>query len=293
MAVALDDRGGTEPLVASASRRSLRRLVRNRLAVVGAVIVVGIAFAAVAAPILDHASPAATNFNLALAPPSLLHPFGTDTLGRDILVRVLYGGRTSLTAGLASVLLAMLVGVPLGLIAGYVGGWVNEVIMRVTDAMLAFPALVLALAIGAMLGPGLGNAIIAIALVTVPAFVRITRSRVIAVRELDFVDAARAAGGRTGRVLMAHILPNVLNPLLVLAALNVGFAILTEASLSFLGVGVQPPTPDWGFDLKAGSDYLQNAPWLSLFPGAAIFLTVLGFNLLGDGLRDFLDPTMR
>lgn len=274
----------------SQTRRRLRKVLRNRLTIIGGLLVAFVLFVSFAAPLLDHANPDKVNFISPLSAPSIHHLFGTDDLGRGVLVRVLYGGQLSLLAGFVSIGLAMLIGVPLGLLAGFLGGWIDEVIMRVTDAALAFPALVLALAIAAMLGPGLTNAMIAVALVTIPAFVRVTRARVLSLRESDFVEAARAIGSGTGRLLWKHVLPNAITPILVLGSLNVGTAILAEASLSFLGLGAQPPSPSWGFMLKVGSDYLSTAPWLSIYPGLGIFITVLGFNLLGDGLRDFFDP---
>jgi peptide/nickel transport system permease protein len=278
------------PRALGTGARRLRVAARNRLTLAGAGLIALILVASFGAPLFTHYAPNATDFMHALLPPSPQHPFGTDDLGRDLYTRVLYGGRDSLVAGFVSVAIALVVGVPFGLLAGYLGGWVDEVVMRVTDAALAFPGLVLALAIAAMLGPGLLNAMIAVALVTIPTFVRVARARVLSLRSQDFVEAARSIGVPLTRLLWRHVLPNALTPILVLASLNIGSAIITEASLSFLGLGAQPPAPSWGFMLRSGADYLARAPWMSIYPGLAIFAAVLGFNLLGDGLRDYFDP---
>jgi len=280
----------TGPASGRGRRRAWRRFWQSRLAVPCAVIV-GLAIAAAAgASVLAPSSPVRGELADALQPPSRAHWLGTDDLGRDEVSRLVYGARVSLLAGMISVGLAASVGVPVGLTAGYAGGAVDEAAMRCVDAILAFPALVLALAISAALGPGLVSSMLAIGFVTIPTFARLTRGQVLAVRHLDYVESARAAGAGAPRILAAHVLPNALSPLIVQSSLSVAFAILTEAGLSFLGLGVQPPTPSWGSMLLTGKNYLVTAPWLSLVPGAAIFLTVISFNLLGDALEDALDP---
>jgi peptide/nickel transport system permease protein len=225
--------------------------------------------------------------------PSASHWFGTDDVGRDVLARVIYGARASLMAGIISVAIAILLGVPAGLIAGYVGGFVDALFGRVTDAMLACPFLILAIALAAFLGPSLGNAMIAIGITTTPIFIRLTRAQVMAVKVEDYVEAARAVGNPRWRIALVHILPNILPALLVQATLSLAAAIIAEASLSFLGLGQQPPAPSWGSMLNAAQRFLVNAPWMAVWPGLAIFLAVLSFNLVGDGLRDALDPRSR
>jgi peptide/nickel transport system permease protein len=225
--------------------------------------------------------------------PSLDHPFGTDQVGRDVYSRVIYGTRISLQVGVIAVGIGMTVGVMLGLVAGLYGGWIDELIMRVMDAVYAFPALVLALAITAALGTGIVNIMIAIGVVYMPSYARLVRGQVLSVRERDFVIAAQLLGAGPLRLMFLHIWPNVTAPIIVQASLNVSTAILTEASLSFLGLGVRPPTPSWGSSLQGGYQYLSSAPWLSIYPGIAIFVAVLAFNLFGDGLRQLLDPRLR
>jgi peptide/nickel transport system permease protein len=276
--------------IPSRSRPVWRRFRRNRLAVGGLALVVVLAAAAVLAPVLAPTGPDITHFNLALHPPGPGHWLGTDDLGRDVLSRVLYGARESLASGLLVVCAAALMGVPLGLTAGYRGGWIDEIVMRVMDAWLAFPGLVLALAIAWILGASLSNAIIAIAVVSVPGYARIARGQALALRHREFVESARAAGASTARIVIRHILVNAATPLVVVATLNIGTAILSIAALSFLGLGPPPPAPDWGAMVEEGSQYLNIAPWISLFPGLAMFGAVMGFTMLGDGLRDVLDP---
>ncbi len=271
-------------------RRAWRRFWRTRLAVPSAAVALLAVLAAVGAGYLAPGNPVRGNLSDALVPPSAAYWLGTDDLGRDELTRLLFGARVSLVAGLISVGLAAAVGVPAGLVAGYAGALVDEILMRLVDAILAFPALVLALAISAALGPGLTSSMLAIGFVTIPAFARLTRGQVLAVRHLDFVESARAAGAAAPRILSVHIFPNAVSPLVVQGSLSIAFAILTEASLSFLGLGVQPPTPSWGSMLLTGKNYLTSAPWLSLVPGAAIFLTVMSFNLIGDAIEEALDP---
>jgi peptide/nickel transport system permease protein/oligopeptide transport system permease protein len=253
--------------------------------------VVALAIAsAVFAPFVAPGNPVRGNLSDALLPPSSAHWLGTDDLGRDEVARLVYGARVSLLAGMISVGIAAAVGVPLGLVAGFAGGLPDEAVMRLVDAILAFPALVLALAISAALGPGLVSSMMAIGFVTIPAFARLTRGQVLAIRHLDFVESARAAGAGALRLLAGHVFPNALSPLVVQASLSVAFAILTEAGLSFLGLGVQPPTPSWGSMLLTGKNYLTTASWLSLVPGAAIFLTV---NLGVDLVYGWVDPRLR
>jgi peptide/nickel transport system permease protein len=270
-------------------RLALRRFARSRLSVAGAVIVAVLVLVAILAPRLSPASPVAQNYASVLKPPSPAHPLGTDDLGRDELARTLYGSRVSLEAGVISVGLAVAVGVPVGLASGYLRGTVDEVIMRITDAMLAFPFVILALALAGVLGPGFTHAMIAIGIGFTPGFVRLTRGQVLAEREKDYVAAAEASGGGVGRILFRHILTNILAPVLVQAALSMSFAIIAEAGLSYLGLGVQPPTPSWGSMLRTAQGYLETAPWMAYWPGLGIFLAVLGFNLMADGLRDALD----
>jgi peptide/nickel transport system permease protein len=225
-----------------------------------------------------------------LAPPSPAHPFGTDSLGRDVLARTLYGAKISIQVAVTAVAVAAAVGSPIGVFAGYAGGTVETILMRVVDVLLGFPALVLAIGLVAALGFSLTNVIVALGVVYVPQFARIARSSALSVAEEEYVDAARVLGYSRTHIVFREVLPNSVSPLLVQASLLMAFAIIAEASLSFLGLGVQPPTPTWGVMVSAGSGYLTSAPWISLFPGGAIFLSVLGFNLVGDGLRDALDP---
>jgi peptide/nickel transport system permease protein len=222
--------------------------------------------------------------------PSLAHPMGTDEIGRDVMSRLIWGARASLMAGVLSVLIALGIGVPLGIAAGYFGGWTDSIISRCTEALLAAPFLILAIALAAFLGPSLGNAMIAIGLSATPIFIRLTRGQVISVAAEDYVESANAIGLPTMKILTRYIFPNVLPPVLVQATLTVATAIIAEASLSFLGLGQQPPAPSWGSMLNTAKNFLNQAPWMALWPGIAIFLVVLGFNLLGDGLRDALDP---
>jgi peptide/nickel transport system permease protein len=243
--------------------------------------------------VVAPADPAKPDFANLLQPPSRTHLLGTDDLGRDILSRVIYGARTSLLAGCVSVGLAVAIGLPLGLVSGYYRGPLDNFLMRLTDALLSFPFLVLALAIAAVLGTGLAKAMIAIGIVFTPGFIRLARGQVLSERERTYVEAARALGARDGRILWGHILPNTLSPVLVQASLAMAAAITAEATLSFLGLGTQPPTPSWGSMLNIAQAYLGRAPWLALWPGVAIFLTVLSLNLVGDGLREVLDPRLR
>jgi peptide/nickel transport system permease protein len=271
-------------------RRAMRRLLRRKSAVFGLAVVAFFVALAVFAPLLSPYDPIAQSWTLVRHPPSLSHWFGTDDLGRDILVRVIYGTRASLLAGVISVGIALSIGVPLGLAAGYLGGFLDALIGRMTDAMLACPFLILAIALAAFLGPSLGNAMIAIGVTATPIFVRLTRGQVLAVKMEDYVEAARAVGNPRWRIVFVHILPNIMPALLVQATLSIAAAIIAEAALSFLGLGQQPPEPSWGSMLNSAQRFLVNAPWMAVWPGLAIFLTVLSFNLVGDGLRDALDP---
>jgi peptide/nickel transport system permease protein len=266
------------------------RLTRHPLAVTGLLLVIGQTAIALLAPWLAPSDPSAIDYRAMLAGPSATHPLGTDDLGRDLLSRLVHGARVSLGVSVTAVLLAVVAGVPLGLITGYKGGPVDETLMRLLDSVMALPALVLALTIAAVLGLGLVNGMIAIAIVLLPIFTRLVRGQVLSVKHSDYVQAAHALGVPTRVVLGRHILPNVMNPVIVQASLGVGFAIIIESSLSFIGLGAQPPTPAWGSMVQTGFQYLETAPWFVLAPAAMIFLAVLGFNMLGDGLRDLLDP---
>ncbi len=270
-----------------------RRLRARRSAVVGLAIVVGLVLMAAFAGWIAPYDPTATDWGAVRAAPSLAHPFGGDEVGRDVLARIVYGARASLGAGLVSVALAVSLGLPLGLVAGYAGGWVDGAIMRLTDALLAIPFLILAIALAAFLGPSLTNAMVAIGLSATSTFVRLTRAQVQAVAAEEFVEAARSVGNPPWRIALVHILPNIVPAILVQATLTIAAAIIAEASLSFLGLGQQPPEPSWGAMLNVAKNFLDQAPWMAIWPGLSIFLAVLGFNLLGDGLRDALDPRGR
>jgi len=273
--------------------RSWRRFARNRLAVGGLVAFFLLIVISVFASSLAPADPDKQDWKLRLKPPSAAHLFGTDEFGRDLLSRTLYGGRISLAAGVVPVAIGVTAGTLIGLTAGFFGGWWDQVLMRSLDVLLAFPGIFLALAIVGTLGPGLFNAMLAVAVVSIPGYARVVRGQVLSLRERDFVTAATAAGARPGRILLRHLLPNIISPLLVQATLSVGFAILTTAGLSFLGLGTQPPTSDWGEMLAAGRQYLPDAWWLEVFPGLFVVIAVLSVNLVGDGLRDFLDPRLK
>lgn len=270
-----------------------RQLRRNPLAVVAMSVLLIEVLVAGFAPLIAPYDPLEQNFSVALKPPSAAHPFGTDDVGRDILSRIMYGTRISLRVGLIAVGISSVIGVTLGLLAGYHGRWVDGVLMRFIDMLLAFPGLLLALAIIAVLGPGLFNAMIAVGLGSVPAYTRLVRASTLSVRERDYVLAARALGLSSARIMARQILPNVIPPVIVLATLGVAGAILTAAGLSFIGLGAQPPTPEWGAMLTQGRQYLRQAWWFTLFPGLAILVTVLSINVLGDALRDALDPKLR
>lgn len=275
---------------ASPARRAWRRLLRRRGAMLGLAIVLVFLVMAVFAPWIAPYDPVATSWSAIRKAPSAAFLFGTDELGRDVLSRVVWGSRASLMAGLVSVCISMALGVPIGLLAGYVGGWTDGLISRFTDAMLAVPFLILAIALAAFLGPSLSNAMIAIGVSATPVFIRLTRAQVLAIKVEDFVEAARAVGNPHWRIAVRHVLPNVLPPLIVQSTLAIAAAIIAEASLSFLGLGQQPPDPSWGSMLNTAKNYVDNAPWMAIWPGLSIFFLVFSFNLLGDGLRDALDP---
>ena len=279
--------------IESPTRRALRRLFKRKGAVLGLAIIVLFVAMAVFAPLVAPYDPIVQSWTAVRKAPSAAHWFGTDEVGRDVLARVIYGTRASLLAGVISVVIALSIGVPLGLIAGYLGGPIDMLLSRITDAMLACPFLILAIALAAFLGPSLGNAMIAIGITTTPIVVRLTRGQVMAVKVEDYVEAARALGNPRWRIAIVHILPNILPALLVQATLAIAAAIIAEASLSFLGLGQQPPAPSWGSMLNSAQRFLTQAPWMAIWPGLAIFLTVLSFNLVGDGLRDALDPRSR
>jgi peptide/nickel transport system permease protein len=281
---------GEAVTVESPGRRALRRLARRKGAMVALGIILLLVLLAILAPSIAPYDPTKQSWAAVRKAPSALYWFGTDEVGRDILSRIIYGARASLMAGVISVGIAIAVGVPVGLVAGYAGGLVDGIISRFTDAMLACPFLILAIALAAFLGPSLGNAMIAIGVTATPIFVRLTRGQVLSVKAEDYVEAARAIGNPPWRIAFRHILPNVLPQLLVQATLTIATAIIAEASLSFLGLGQQPPAPSWGSMLNAAQRFLTTAPWMAVWPGLAIFITVLSFNLLGDGLRDALDP---
>jgi ABC-type dipeptide/oligopeptide/nickel transport system permease subunit len=282
---------GRQP--ASQWRRNWAKLKRNRAAMFGGVLILIYLLTAIFAPVLYPGNPSAPNLIMSLEGPSLRHPLGTDELGRSILGRIIWGARVSLLIAVGVVSVGLFVGVPFGLISGYYGGKVDFGIQRVTDMLLAFPGFLLALALVAVLGVGLKNTVISIGISMVPIYIRLVRGCVLTVREQVYVEAARAVGSRDLSILLRHILPNVMVPITVQTSLGMGTAILFAAGLGFLGIGVQPPMPEWGAMLGSGRAYLFNAPHVATFPGIAIFFAVVSFNLLGDGLRDALDPRFR
>jgi ABC-type dipeptide/oligopeptide/nickel transport system permease subunit len=280
----------TVPTPPASGSRAWKKFRRNRMALLGAGIVLFFVVAALLAPWLATHDPLKTSFLAIRKAPSAAYWLGSDELGRDIYSRLLFGARASLMAGLVSVLIALAVGVPFGLLAGYFGGWIDSVISRFTEALLAIPFLILAIALAAFLGPSLTNAMLAIGISAAPIFIRLARGQVLGIRKEDFVVSAKALGASHTRIILSHIVPNVVPPLIVQATITIATAIIAEASLSFLGLGLQPPNPSWGSMLSTAKNFMIQAPWMSLFPGIAIFLAVFGFNLLGDGLRDALDP---
>jgi peptide/nickel transport system permease protein len=268
----------------------LKRFARQPLVVVAAAVVLAFVAIALAAPALAPFNPNTPNFAAVRKAPSPTHWLGTDEVGRDVLSRVVWGARASLLAGVIPVIIAVTLSIPVGLVSGYLGGWVDGVIMRIIDAMLAIPFLIVAIALAAFLGPSLGNAMIAIGIAALPTFVRLARGTALALRTEDYVEAARALGCSSRRITARHILPNMLPPLFIQSSLTVAAAIIAEASLSFLGLGQQPPAPSWGSMLNAAQRYLSQAPWMALYPGLMISLVVVALNIVGDGLRDALDP---
>ncbi|MED1914608.1 ABC transporter permease [Brevibacillus sp. DP1.3A] len=274
--------------------KTVGKFLRNGLGVIGAVIILGLILVAIFAPLIAPFDPNAQDYNKILMSPDGEHLFGTDDLGRDIFSRVVYGARISIQAALISVGIAMLIGVPIGLLSGYYRGfWDEWIVMRSVDAMQAFPFLILALAISAVLGSGFGNAMLAIGIGFAPAFIRITRGQVLTLRNMEYIQAARSVGVKDARIIFRHILPNAMNPIVIQATLAMASGIIAEASLSYLGLGVQPPTPSWGSMLNQAQTLMSVAPYATFYPGIAIFLVVLGFNLLGDGLQQVLDPRAR
>ena len=274
-------------------RLGFRRLQKSKSSMIGLSVILCVAMIALLAPLLAPYSPYQQNLRHRLEAPSLQHPFGTDSYGRDNLSRIFYGSRISLTVGFVAVGISLTLGLVAGLVAGYFGGVLDEVIMRAIDVIMSFPSILLAIVIVAVLGPSLSNAMIAIGLSSIPTFARLVRGSTLSVREREYVEAIRAVGASTSRILARHVLPNILAPLIVASTLSLGRTILAAATLSFLGLGARPPTPDWGAMLSSGRTYMLSAWWVSVFPGLAIMVCVLGFNLLGDGLRDLLDPRLK
>lgn len=274
-------------------RDGLRRFFRHPTGVTGLAIILFFVLASLLAPVLrPYDASTDRDLRARLSPPSAEHIFGTDELGRDMFTRVWHGGRISLRVGLAAVSVAVVIGTLLGLAAGYFGGWIDTFIVWFLDILLAFPGILLAIAIVATLGPSLTNALIAISITQIPIYTRIVRSVVLTLRESEYVQAARGLGANGGRIVFRHILPNALSPLIVQLTLSIGVAILDVAALGFLGLGAQPPAPEWGLMIRDGFSQFLRAPWMSIFPGIAIFLSVVGFNLLGDAVRDVLDPRL-
>ena len=280
-------------VTASPTQLAWRRFARRRAALLGVAIVISFIVLALGASWIAPLDPIATNWGAIRKAPSAAYWFGTDEIGRDVLSRVIWGTRASLLAGVVSVSISLMLGVPIGLAAGFLGGAVDTVISRITDAFLACPFLILAIALAAFLGPSLSNAMIAIGVSATPILVRLTRAQVINVKVEDYIEAARAVGNPPWRIALRHVLPNITAPLIVQATLAIAAAVIAEASLSFLGLGQQPPAPSWGSMLNTAKNYVDNAPWMAIWPGLSIFLLVLAFNLVGDGLRDALDPRQR
>ncbi len=272
---------------------AVRRLSRNTGAGVGGILLVALVAVAMLAPMVAPRDPVKISPQYGLRPPGKQFWFGTDQFGRDLFSRVVWGSRISLRVGVVAVLISVGAGVPLGLAAGYYGGWLDLAVMRLIDLMLAFPGILLALVIVSILGPGLNNVMLAVGIYGIPSYARVVRGSVLVVRGQPFVEAAQAVGCSPPRLMARHVLPNVVAPIIVLSSLNVAGAILTSAALSFLGLGASPPTPEWGALLNAGRDWVREAWWLTTFPGLAIMITVLAINMLGDGLRDVLDPQLK
>ncbi|HHY93880.1 MAG TPA: ABC transporter permease [Firmicutes bacterium] len=273
--------------------KTMHKLLRNRKAMVGLILAAMIVFVAAFAPYLTPYSADAMDTGQRFEPPSRAHPMGTDFYGRDVFSRVLFGTRISLWTALVVAGAATLLGLPMGLAAGYFGGWTDALFMRLTDVVFCFPWLLMALTVGSIIGPGVKTVIISLGIVYSPQVARIARGEAMAVRVREFVEAARASGGGSFRIMLRHVLPNCMAPLIVQFSLVLGFAVLAEAGISYLGFGIQPPTPSWGLMLSEGRDYMMLAPHISIFPGIAIMLFVVAYNFLGDGLRDVLDPRMK
>jgi peptide/nickel transport system permease protein len=283
-----------DPIVAPSRRpRVARRVLRRPAALIATLVVAAFVIIALGAPYLAPFDPIKTDYRAVRKAPSSAHPLGTDEVGRDVLSRLIWGARASLLAGAVPVTLALLVSLPLGLLSGCAGGWLDGLIMRITDAMLAIPFLIVAIALAAFLGPSLINAMVAIGIAALPTFLRLARGTALALTTEEFVVSARALGCSRLRVAVRHVLPNMLPPLLIQSSLTVAAAIIAEASLSFLGLGQQPPAPSWGSMLNAAQRYLSQAPWIALYPGLMIFTVVMALNVVGDGLRDALDPRIR
>jgi peptide/nickel transport system permease protein len=283
----------TPAMPQSPAQLALRRFLHRPVAVAGLIVIVLFIGVAILAHVIAPYDPVATSWTAIRKAPSLAHWMGTDENGRDVLSRVIFGARASLLAGVVSVLIAAGIGVPAGLMAGFAGGWIDVILSRIVDAMLACPFLILAIALAAFLGPDLTNAMIAIGVSTAPRFMRVSRAATLDASSNDYVEAARAIGNPGWRVAVRHVLPNIVPPIMVQGTLAIAAAIIAEASLSFLGLGQQPPAPSWGSMLNTAQRFLTNAPWMAVWPGLAIFLAVLSFNILGDGLRDALDPRER
>ena len=276
--------------------RALYRLRQSPLSMVGLIMVVSVVIVALLSPMLvpfPNDATGNTRMQEKLTGPNDTYYFGTDDVGRDVFSRTLIAAQTSLIIGVVVLTIAIVIGVPLGAVSGFLGGWVDEVIMRITDIFLTVPALVLAMAMGVALGPGMTNAMLAISLVWWPGYARLTRGQVLSLREQDFVESARALGASSWHTIIRHIIPNVISPVIIKASMDMGFAILVAAGLGYIGIGVQPPRPEWGVMISEGRGLVRQAWWISTFPGLAMFITVMGFNLLGDGLRDIFDPKMR
>jgi peptide/nickel transport system permease protein len=271
---------------------SFRRMRKSRTAIIGIIIIILFTLVALLAPFISPYDPMEQNFIKSFRAPSSEHLLGTDEFGRDVFSRIIYGARISLQIGFVAVFISLIVGVTVGLIAGYYGGWIDMIVMRIMDLMLSFPYILLALVIMSILGPGIYNAMVAIGIVYVPQYARIVRSSVLSVKKKEYVMAARALGANDIRIILKHIFLNSMAPIIIQTTLSIGRAIINAAGLSFLGLGAQPPTPEWGAMLSNGQDFLRNAPWIATFPGIAIALLVLGFNLVGDGLRDAFDPRL-
>ena len=271
----------------------VRTFRRNKISVVGLLMALCLVIIAVIAPWISPYDPISQDISVQHAPPGWAHLFGADSYGRDQLSRVLWGSRVSLVVGLLSVLFAMAAGIPLGMIGGYKGGWVDNLVLRFIDIFMSFPIVILGLLVLAVMGPGLMKIVIAIGVALTPRIARLARGSTLSVKGKEYIEAARAVGQNDGKIMMIHILPNIFGEILVMGTLWVATAIIVEASLSFIGLGVRPPTPSWGAMIRDGLDQLTNAPWLSLFPGLAIFVSVFSFNLIADGLRDISDPKLR